>query len=349
MTQNQHYVPQFYLKHFSVDGKNINIYNVSRKGFYCGPLRTQCAKPDFYSEKPDLEKAFSLLEGKIAATLDRIMQTRGISISLMEYVELLSYIGLQKGRTLRSAKDTLKQINSMFDYLKPDLATMEKAKKLGVSLKDLEGVKISHKHPALQPTLYLMQGGLLLHDLQICLIVNNSKLQFLTSDDPVIFKNPFFSGKIEGSQVGLASKGLCVFFPVSPQYMLLLYDPKYYILPLKKDLCITVSKKKDIKRINGLQIIHALDNVYFNDYPQKDILDQHSALDSKRGSDTLIESLGVRKRPEGYGEIIHFTKKEHPYNLRKLSFLSIVPDADEIPGPRNPKALEEHRKFTKDV
>ncbi|MFH1071950.1 MAG: DUF4238 domain-containing protein [Nanoarchaeota archaeon] len=349
MSQNQHYIPQFYLKYFSKDGINISGYNLTRKQIFEGPLKTQCSKPEFYSENPTVEKAFSLFEGKISSVFRLIMEEESFPISMQDYVELVCYIGWQYGRTKKSADEMVARANDIFDYMKPAFASGQKAKEQGLSLEDFEKVKLSHKHPAIETSLHSMQGGLLFHDLQIGLLINTSKQEFITSDSPVVLFNPYFSGKIIGSQLGFASKGLQVYFPISPRHMLLLYDPKYYSIPLTKNLSITLSKKKDIRRINGLQILHADSNIYYHEYDQKQLEIQHGELSGKRETGMIIRPVAVKKTPEGASELIQFSSKHPQYDLTKLSFLSIRDDADPIPGVRNIEAVELHRKFTKET
>lgn len=330
-----------------MDDKNINLLNLSRREYFCGPISKQCAKPNFYSENQEIETAFSMLEGKVASVIKKIIDNESFLIDMQEYVELLSFLLWQSGRTNKASQDMLKRINDIFDYLKPDLATMKKAKELGLTLEDLNKVKLSHKSPALKTSYIAITSAPLLFDLQIILLINKSNIEFITSDSPTVLFNTYFNGKTKGGQTGYTSKGLQIFLPISPCYMLALYDPNYYAIPFKENLTYVIKKNKDVRRLNGLQVIFGFNNVYFRNYNKSDLKQQFHDLKHKREEETIIESLGTRPKGDGYSELIHFAKDNAIYDLIKLSFLVINPNANNVPGIRNKDALEEHRKQMK--
>ena len=235
----------------------------------------------------------------------------------------------------------------MYDYLKPDLATMKKAKEMGLTLEDFNKVKLSHKSPALKTSYLAISSAPLLFDLHIVLLINEAKVEFITSDSPTVLFNTYFNGKSKGGQTGYVSKGLQIFFPINPRHMFLLYDPNYYSIQLNENLIYIIKKNKDVRRLNGLQVIFALNNIYFRNYNQSDLKQQFRNLKHKRDEQTIIESLGIKPKDNGYSELIHFTKDNAVYDLTKLSFLVIRSNADNVPGIRNYDALEEHRKQMK--
>jgi len=344
MGQNQHYVPQFYLRSFSTDHINISIFNFGRLEIYRGPISKQCAKPNFYSRNQEVESAFSQLESKIASIVKKIIDKQGLSIDGEEYAALLSYILFQSGRTNKAGEEMLKRINDLFSHLKPDLANMEEAKKLGLTLDLFNKVRLSHRSPAVETSLRALMSAPLLFDMQPTIIINASDVEFITSDSPVVLFNTYFNGKTKGLQTGYASKGLQIFFPLTPKLMIILYDPNYYTIPFKEDLTYAVKKNKDVRRLNGLQVIFGFDNLYFREYRKPDLHQQFTDLRKRRDEKTLIESMGIRPYGENYAELIHTTKDNAIYDLTKLSFLTVNPNAENSPGVRNWEVLIEHRK-----
>lgn len=347
MAQNQHYVPQFYLRNFSEDDKNINIINLGRLEYFNGPISKQCAKPNFYSENKEIETAFSKLEDKVAIVIKKIIDNKSFLINIQEYTELISFILWQSGRTNKAGQDTLKGINDIFDYLKPDLATMKEAKELGLTLDSFNKVKISFKKPALETSYRALSSTPLLFDMQLVILINESKVEFITSDSPTVLFNTYFNGKSKGGQTGYANKGLQIFLPIAPHCMVLLYDPNYYTIPFKENLTYVIKKNKDVRRLNGLQVVFGFNNIYFRNYKHSDIIQQFHDLRHEREEKTFIESLGTRPEGKGTAELIHFAKDNAIYDLSKLSFLIINPNADNIPGIRNLEVLKEHRKQLK--
>ena len=50
--KNQHYIPQFYLRGFSSNEKQISLFNFKRQKFVDGAsIADQCSKKDFYKSK----------------------------------------------------------------------------------------------------------------------------------------------------------------------------------------------------------------------------------------------------------------------------------------------------------
>jgi hypothetical protein len=56
--REHHFVPQFYLRNFSSDGRRINLFNFKLGRAVMGTsIKHQCSKHNFYGFAPDLEKA----------------------------------------------------------------------------------------------------------------------------------------------------------------------------------------------------------------------------------------------------------------------------------------------------
>jgi hypothetical protein len=71
-----------------------------------------------------------------------------------------------------------------------------------------------------------------------------------------------------GSYTGVASKGLQIFLPLSPNYLLVFYDSVIYKIGEKKKLIVDITDIKDVKQLNDLQWLNSLENIYFHrDFP----------------------------------------------------------------------------------
>lgn len=91
--------------------------------------------------------------------------------------------------------------------------------------------------------------------------INNTSIPFFTSDNPVLKKanlnNPFYSN-------GFASKGIEIFYPISPKYAILIMEPSYYkeVAPDLFDYTIWDLKKENVIHYNDLLVQHATSQVY---------------------------------------------------------------------------------------
>jgi hypothetical protein len=75
--KKHHYVPAFYLRRFSTDGKSINLYNIpSSRLVNEANLRSQCYKNYMYGTDPAFEHVLGGAEGEIAG-LFRLIDHHG--------------------------------------------------------------------------------------------------------------------------------------------------------------------------------------------------------------------------------------------------------------------------------
>ena len=73
-TKNQHYVPQFYQRYFSIDNKNIGAYVVSSdKNIPSAPIKSQSSGDYFYSENMKIEHALGKMEELSKSVIDKII------------------------------------------------------------------------------------------------------------------------------------------------------------------------------------------------------------------------------------------------------------------------------------
>ena len=73
--KKQHYVPRFYLKRFSSDGKSINLYNLkSSKTILQANLKNQCYRDYFYGKELNVECALEDVEHETAKLFSLIDQ-----------------------------------------------------------------------------------------------------------------------------------------------------------------------------------------------------------------------------------------------------------------------------------
>lgn len=71
--KNQYYVPQFYLKNFSKDKKNIGAFVIENcKYVASASIKHQSSEDYFYSENPDIERDLGALERDAKIVIDTI-------------------------------------------------------------------------------------------------------------------------------------------------------------------------------------------------------------------------------------------------------------------------------------
>lgn len=251
--KRHHYVPQFYLRNFSKDGRRINLFNFRKKQPYLGPLRGQCAVKRFYSLEKEGE--FAKLEGTMAQTLRFLLDDPSYLDAPDLRDTLLGFIVFQSLRTpgaLRTPAALEAQVKAV-------------AAEYGV---DDEEVHAELGLAGLAPGEEMLFCGenawASAKDLEMCLVENTSNQELITSDDPVVRYNQYCRGSANAEN-GWSMVGLQVFFPLSPRYLLLLYDPQIYRIrrPRQLSSVVRTSQPRDVAELNALQILHARDNVYY--------------------------------------------------------------------------------------
>ena len=236
--KNQHYVPQFYLKRFANDKKQIWAFDkMNSKSFPSGP--GNLASENYFYDQKEIDEAFGekfmeksldAIEGKFAPfltkLLDDILDDKVSSINIETKNQLCEYLSIQILRTKEHRQHMLQLFNVMEEGLiKKSWLTQEQAKNMGFQM-DLEKAKL------FQIKQLMGDNGLksaLCDSLQkhICLIYKNATdMPFYTSDHPVSKRANIISPV--RSFGGWASEGIEIAFPLSPRATLILCDRTYF-------------------------------------------------------------------------------------------------------------------------
>lgn len=343
--KNQHYVPEFYFKLFSKDEKTICVFNISNKKFIeHASIKGQCSKHYFYSKNLNIEKTFSWLEGLAKKKLKNIIDNKNLScLSKEEKEHLKSHILFQHGRTKFAYDREEDMANYIFNLLKPKIYQDAKESGEDISWKSIKNSKIVLKSS--YNLLVSMMSGILLYDLNMILLENQSNMDFIFSDNPVVFFNSFFNKKSPYGTTGLASTGLQIFYPINSKLMLSLFDSNFYTL-LNNDV-IKIKDSKDIQRLNGLQVLNCNNNIYFEDKNFKDkVIERYKQLKSKIPKQkNEYEIMGCRIAEDGTRrELLRTSSPKIYYNLEKLSFLKHK-KIDIDYGVRNIQLFKIHKKI----
>lgn len=169
-------------------------------------------------------------------------------------------------------------------------------------------------------------------DLHGHLFINNTGLEFLCSDDPVVLHNKYCEGVDYQGVNGWDSRGLQVFWPISPKALIALYDPIVYKFGTRRSSITKITSNPDIEEFNGLQILNALNNIYFATAEQGDQVKAHYAkLAIKRTTKRVrfVETETVKVEGEKESSIIGTYVPLLPINL-SITCIRIKKDARKI-------------------
>ncbi|MFU1859872.1 DUF4238 domain-containing protein [Sphingobacterium sp. NGMCC 1.201703] len=264
--KNQHYLPKFYLKYFSIkkNEKEIGVYNINnKKTIRHAPLKNQASKKFYYGKDGKIEDYFSKIEGDFAKVLKNIQQTHTLpkrysddrSKYADDYSTLLLFVSCTFSRNPTVIEGITKMINKSFellfspdDYEKYEIPEMEKEESLHLNLKNLFDL------------------CRLMLDLEVKLILNNTQMPFIASDFPIALYNSYLERmKWPFGKTGFGAKGLQIFIPISPTLLICIFDPQIYKVGTRKANKIILSNEKDVIQFNALQYLNCIQNLYFDE------------------------------------------------------------------------------------
>ena len=312
--KNQHFVPKCYLKPFTQinNGKFISLYNINKyKLIEKASIKNQCSRNYFYGEDLSLEGILSLVEGEYAKILARLQANS--SLQENDLFTLKRFALLQHMRTehsIKRAQIQTEQLNSAVSNKKYITGTPQ--------------LDTSHRETMLSTMMLYSEVQGSIDDLKVCICLNTSKDNFVTSDDPSVFTNRFYLQKKKIKSFGLGSAGTCFFLPLTPRYLMICYDGGVYTIPNKKSAFIEVNKK-DVEALNELQFLKSSNNIYFSDWSNRhDVTIQFKKSEQKRPTSWCETQIFIKDKSYTNGErFIKSTEKEAQESINSLIYQSL--------------------------
>ncbi|WP_417459859.1 DUF4238 domain-containing protein [Kordiimonas sp.] len=294
--KNQHFVPKIHFKPFSKDGENacVNLLVLSNKKLVSNaPIKNQCSKNYFYGKDLELEKAFQELEGYYGQIIAKV-QTNPYDVldDDLQFLRFFAY--LQSVRTEAAVRRNSAFFTEMMSKAyaeNPEFLPEYETTDEDIVRLCLSGVDAFCEHSA---------------DLRTCLILNRSKTEFITSDDPAIITNRFHAQKefLKHLGVGISAAGAMLFMPLSPKICFVAYDQNVYSADHRKAHIITTSKPSDICAINELQMLKANKSIYFSSWELGEELKTHfTGMEATRP--TTWHEVHVAVEDENFRDATH--------------------------------------------
>ncbi|TWA24752.1 uncharacterized protein DUF4238 [Sinorhizobium medicae] len=286
MAENKlhHYVPKCHLRQFA-SGEAINLFNMASERLIRGaPIKGQCARNHFYGKDGGVERALQDIEGAYATTVAKAVASPA-DISLDDLAVLREFTLLQTFRTYGHVEKIMALAEKQYADLKAAGAGKKTPPRWLASVEEAVIMSIGH----------FLETRDYIADLELCLIVNESRLSFVTSDDPAILTNRYHIQKLHHDAFGFSSAGAMIFLPLTPTLAFLAFDGNVYVAPERRGNLIIVKHDAEVTAINELQVLHARQNIYYGDA----VTGERLVADFRR----LAE-----KRPTIWTELIYFKK-----------------------------------------
>lgn len=255
---NQHYVPKFYMRNFSII-KGSGEKEKALIAFYQFdgeilkdkiPTKSICYEEYFYGEDCKIENEFANKETKWAKVIRSIIETDGYNLDEVQEELIKQFAIFQYCRTLAMynySKETMAEIlisgiHNKIPDTKEDIVRKLVDKKIEDEIHVADIIEICDK---------LVEE---IDDLDISIIKFNTTNKLITSDMPVIVMNPFCKNK----EAGFANVGVVILFPVSPNVVVVIYDKKIYN---NCNSYMIISNEQDVINLNKYQVISAEERI----------------------------------------------------------------------------------------
>ena len=271
ITKNQHYVPRFYMKPFSIVKNEGTKKEKALISFYQFkdnllkdniPTTSVCSEDFFYDEDGKIENKLAQKEGKWGSAISKINHNERLGSS--EIYDVREFVAYQISRT----KAMLDHNQDMLATMMADIVSAENTSWDKSVVKEVVKKKVE-KEITSEYNLSLVKNVLpVIDDLEMSVLENKTEIAFFTSDVPVIIVNP-----LGVHHAGLADIGIVIFFPTSQRKMVMLYDSKFYgkiAEEIQNSECVDVFNK--YQYISADERILALHSTEFNKFVQDENL-----------------------------------------------------------------------------
>jgi hypothetical protein len=248
----QHYVPQFYLREFSITDTEYQVFCFDKKTGrkFVVSTRKIAAEKGFYSGS--VEGALGDLEGKMSSSYRALLELQDVGrLSLQDKVGVAVLIATQHMRT-RDFRNVIKEAFESALGVDRGLCDATESE----ALNRLRG-KFMEEEPARKLQSALMSRGIpefaaALLKMKWILFVNETKLPFWCSDNPFTYSNLFPYDEYDG--LGFERFGSQTHFPLNPRLSLEIVDPVTYA---GYSSCIVIDDPESVVFNNHLQVKNA--------------------------------------------------------------------------------------------
>lgn len=256
--RNHHFVPKFYLRYFSLDGnkKQIGVFNMAAAQFIkSAALRFQAYKVNFYGKDGEIEDGLGEIEDKSATLFTKIIEQKRLPhFKSPDHDLMLLFIVVTRNRNPIAAQRFNEaidqQLKLIFNNFDPPLD------------KDLH---FAHRHAVDISLSGAFQQAHVCSDLGYKLIMNESTVPFISSDNPVILYNQYLEkSDYPLGATGYATAGIQIIFPLNPKILIFLYDKSIYKVGNRNQSNIIIQRSEEIEQLNLLQLLNCIENIYFN-------------------------------------------------------------------------------------
>jgi len=230
----EHYVPQFYLRFFSIKNnrKTICCFDKRNSSKFISNIRNIACEKYFYDfpkGNQTIEKQLAKIESIFKFAYIKLVILKDVyKLNWSERVSIANFVAIQEFRT-RETREFLR------DLVRQATAKLSKYPLSEEFKKQLEEINTAEYPKKFQIRMLknTKEFSDIILSMKWILIENKTKMLFWTSDHPINRYNPIEVPAPLGN-LGLLSRGIQIFFPLTPRLSLCLCDlVEYFTYPEK--------------------------------------------------------------------------------------------------------------------
>jgi hypothetical protein len=313
--KREHFIPEFYLKMFCSENDQLWVYDKFTKRVFKTNVANIASESYFYDlpdsamteniDKQTVEAILSRMEDNFKNTLDEMLDLISTKrrITRNQKRTLAFHLAIQYLRTSEHRRQYVESSEKMAHVLLTEMAT---ASRLDISMDDYV-VEFDRQYASLYHTKHMSNPRLLdpfikaLENHIWILGENKTSQPFYASDVPIV-------KKAHGRSSGVESEGIEIAFPLTPKYILIMKERRFFKTLKNLDCRCKVLDKGEVSYYNELQVFRSYQQIYcpLNSFSQaKTICLKHPEIctpDRTRVSFT--------RYPQPNGALIHWKTQE---------------------------------------
>ena len=339
----KHYLPQFLLKNWSVTGPKpgpmIHRYDIDRDTWqHHEPIVRQAREKNMYGQQ---ETTLSRIESWAVPPIRRIVDNGQFpdnqpgTVKFTDRAKVALFLAATYCRNLSEA-DFQNEVYSAILQQEARTHYHEELLHMGIDLNDYD---INVTPPGSLAMRNIGAVAKCLDGMGIYLLFSEDG-GFVIGDSPCTVYNKWYAKSPERQHLAPGATGACVFTPLSPRHVIVLYDCLMYdpakSFTIEKDWIIRVDQS-DVAEVNLLQLVYARHCIYSNEpklrRPVRKLRPKVVGFRSemqKTGSGIELSDVRAGNRVERY---LTFGRSAPRLNLA-LTYLTVASAFRHIPHER---------------
>lgn len=355
--KNQHFVPQFLLRGCADEDDRVHTFHIENQKEYPKTSVSNICSDDYFYGDSEIEKSLDPLEDRHSDIIQDLRDEKSVAYLSDDDIRFFAvFVLFQRNRMKQAKEQVVEHVDNMAKEViraKIESGEVENREFGGKTVLELlDRITIKEENPLARLMLRSLTGIGQIMDLEVALIHNTTGKEFVISGHPVVHDNRRFKDERDRHLIGIQSRGLQMFIPLSDDVLVMLYDPKAYFVDYtdKAARRVKIDSETIVDSLNNLQLINAFEAVYYRNPGREDEFNEacEQLSDDIDADNIKFQRLDPDEHQfDTENEVVASGQLSHDYS-------PILPFVKQRQGVefeirRNPEAAREHRELTDEI